>query len=226
MILALTMNYIFSCNNPCRSAGASKKNFRSSRIMTDLPPWRALKAKATKLQMDNELSEQVEWRTPEFILIDKHLRFYKDLLRSTERVELTLSHSGKKEVMEATEDPSEPSRASRDASTRPNVILIPTRTDNDPRMVMMNSDGSVVTRPEYQDETYLREMLSLRGRFNTPGPSKNPSPIGSPKQSGTSTPVNGFGVVKPSPPSSGGPMKPPPPPKAPPPEKRPRMSVG
>ena len=78
MILDLTMNYIFSCNNPCRSAGASKKNFRSSRIMADLPPWRALKAKATKLQMDNELSEQVEWRTPEFILIDKHLRFYKD----------------------------------------------------------------------------------------------------------------------------------------------------
>jgi len=192
--------------------------------MTEIPPWRALKPKSSDTLMSENCEICNEWRLPEVIALEKHVRFYKDLLRSTERVELTLSHSGKKEVTEGTSDPSEPSRSSREASSRHEVIMIPVRTENDPRASLVQKDGSVKTRPEYRDELYLRELVLRRGRIITPVSSRNPSPIGSPKHSGTSTPLNSFGS-KPSPPA-GGPGKPPPPPKAPPPEKRPRMSVG
>ena len=187
--------------------------------MTALPPWHFLKAKGKEIKGADDMTTSLPWTAPGLLNLDKNVRFYRDLLRSTEKVELTLSHSGKKETFESHEDPAEPAKRSTDA--KHTIFNIFVRTEQDPRLEFARPDGTLGTRPEYTDVSYLREVLVRRAQTRTPGSSKNITPVGSPRFSGGS-PV--MVPKKPPPPPPGHPdarPPPPPPPKAPA-EKRPR----
>ena len=165
--------------------------------MTTLPPWHTLKSRPKNTD-EEDLIAAVDWLCPPFLQLDKHVRVYRDLMKSTEKVELTLSHSGKAEVFDTYDDPQDPTRTSHQAAIKPEVILVPIRGDADPRMDCLSAkdEGVVLPRPEYRDSTNLRDILTRRAIQSTPAPSRAGSPLGSPKSAGFSTP-SGFGKITP-----------------------------
>jgi hypothetical protein len=187
--------------------------------MASVAPWHLLKSKQKESVEATEITAKTSWVCPASIQVERHARFYRDLLKSTEKVELTLSHSGKKEKTSTEENPGEPvvnRNGSRDGSE---VILVALRTENDPRLEFLSSDGTVGTRPEYRDERNLTQILITRSQALTPYGSKSATPLSSPKQ----TPVE---PRRPPPPSAPSGARPPPPPRVPPgipPEKRSRQ---
>ena len=183
--------------------------------MATLPPWHALKIRAQPTNDHDSISENVDWVCPSLLNLEKHVRFYRDLLRSTEKVELTLSHSGKKEVAIGGDSPFDPTRPNGDGTVKHDVILVPIKTDLDPRVSLLKPDGSVDTRAEYKDPKHLEELISRRESLAPPAGSKTGSPVGSPR----SRPVVNIVPVGAKPPPPAG-SRPPPPPKAPPPETR------
>jgi hypothetical protein len=187
--------------------------------MASLPPWHRLKQKSKEKNEITPMCAEYEWYLPPLVLLEKHVRSYRDLLRSTEKVELTLSHSGKREVMESTDEPGEPPKPMQEPASKHYVINVDLRTERDPRFVFVTKSGDIHTYPEYEDPTYLVELLRRRAAGATPGGSKALTPIGSPRSNKGRSEA---GFKKPAPPP-GQPVKPPPPPKAPPgppPEKR------
>jgi hypothetical protein len=191
--------------------------------MASLPPWHFLKSKSKESKEADDLHASGEWHAPTELHLDKNVKFYRDLVKSTEKVELTLSHSGKKEVFESYDDPQEPSKRPIEGPAKDFVVNVTVRTDRDPRMEFVTPDGQLLTRPEYSDSGYLREVLTRRAQLTASGSSKNVTPVGSPRYA-NSSPV--MAAKKPPPPPAGQPgvrPPPPPPPKAPPgvpPEKR------
>lgn len=171
------------------------------------PPWLALKKKPKVV----EITASADWEVPSQLHLEKHVRFYRDLLRSTEKVELSLAHSGKEEVFDVYGDPNEPGRGTFDYSKH-RVILVPLRGDMDPRLEFLREDGAVDTRPEYKDLDYLRRLLEQRAQYVTPGASKSATPMGSPigsRHPSPPIPMAPAGAPRPPPPN-----RPPPPPKA------------
>ena len=189
--------------------------------MATLPPWHSLKSRSSPAPDQDVISEEVIWACPPLLNLEKHVRFYRDLLRSTEKVELTLSHSGKKEVMVGGQTPGEPPRTQRDIFAKHDVILVPIKTDLDPRLNHVKADGSVDTRAEYKDPKFLMELFTRRDQMLTPSGSKNASPVSSPRNQ-RPQPLSVLVGFKPPPPAG---ARPPPPPKAPPPEKRLRREM-
>lgn len=183
-----------------------------------------LKAKS-KSTDTSDMEATVEWVCPPFIQLDKHVRFYRDLMKSTEKVELTLSHSGKKEIFEDSESPSEPSKIASDTISRHEVILVPIRADLDPRRDLMDEEHGVRTRKEYTDPEALRQVLIMRAHNATPATSRGASPLTSPRHTQSQVPVatpGAPGTARPPPPPGGPPGSKPPPP---PPPKKPRTEA-
>lgn len=184
--------------------------------MTSLPPWHFLKSKTKEPVDDNGLTASIAWVRPVPLCLEKNVKFYRDLLKSTEKVELTLSHSGKKETFECDDTPRDPERVSRENLGKHTVVLVQLREDNDPRLPYILANRDVDTRPEYKDTEHLMSILLRRAQMATPAGSKSMTPVGSPRNSAEN--VNAS-AKKPPPPPAGSRPPPPPPPKAPP-EKR------
>jgi hypothetical protein len=188
--------------------------------MTTLPPCHLLKSKVKDASEGRVMEPTVVWTKPPSLILEKNVKYYRDLLKSTEKVELTLSHSGKKETFECGESPSEPLKSSSSNNVKHSTILVPVRTDNDPRTAYILGNGDVDTRPEYKDNETLTSILVRRGQTATPTGSKSVTPVGSPKNISRSPSLVAKKPPPPPPPANRPP--PPPPPKAPP-EKRVRQ---
>lgn len=170
------------------------------------PPWLALKKKTKAV----DVVASMDYECPNMIHLEKHVRFYRELLRSTEKVDLSLAHSGKEEVFGAYEDPADPANA-QNGYTAYNVILVPLRGDSDPRLEFLLADGSVDTRAEYKNFQFLQHILDRRNQYMTPIGSKTATPSGSPMASRRSKPPMSLSI----PPPPQRPRSTPPPPEAP-----------
>ena len=188
-----------------------------------LPPWARLKTHAKHVNVIDNSSSNVDWTEPPWLFLDKHFRFYRDLLKSTEKVELSLAHSGKTEVLDSFDDPTDPTEDPQVAVARVIPILVPLRFDQDPRDEFKQPDGRVGIRPEYKDPSYIQKLLLRRESGSIGIPSENPSPSPSPgSRMITESPPVGSDTpparVTPPPPPTAPPNRPPPP-KAPPPNR-------
>ena len=192
--------------------------------MSSPPPWARLKVQAKSTTLKVSESSVSEWVEPPVIQLEKHFKFYRDLLRSTEKVELSLAHSGKSEVLDSFDDPGEPP-IDRQSTIRPfHTILVPLRFGQDPRDEFVMADGRVGTRPEYLDASYLKKLVLTRETDSIISGSEKPSPSPSPGSRITSeSPMRSDSHtiqspkrVTPPPPPTAPPNRPPPP-KAPPP---------
>ncbi len=179
-----------------------------------LPPWALLRAKQSKAPIEttesrDHLEPNAAWVPPVYLQLEKHARYYRDLMKSTEKVELSLAHSGKDEVFDSFDDPLDPPRAP--PSERVQTVLVPIRSDMDPRMSFDDGRRCVGTYPEYCDPTYLRDLLDKRAAACTATPlgSKTATPQGSPRQSPVGM-MSSSSSFRPPPPPMG--ARPPPPP--------------
>jgi hypothetical protein len=188
--------------------------------MTTLPPWAALRNKSTG-PIRTETQARDGWQEPPLLLLDKHLRFYRDLLRSTEKVELSLAHSGKAEIFESLDDPRDPQQTVGASESTFPTIQVPIRFGVDPRSAFLREDGSLSGRPEYYDIKFLSAIFEKRERASvTPLQSNGSTPQPSPQSSAMSAPLIPEGRLfqaPPGPPPGAPPVYRPPPPKAPPP---------
>ena len=90
-----------------------------------------------------------EWYLPSLIALDKHVKYYRDLLRSTEQVELRMAHLGKTELF--TESEASDLQDSGDYIRYP-TILVNLKEDTDPRLSLrVGTDGKVSVPEEYKD---------------------------------------------------------------------------
>ena len=110
------------------------------------PPWAKLKSNTRLRDMNREHAS--EWMEPFLLILDKQYQFFRDLLKSTEKVELSLAHSGKQEVLDSFEDPKDPDNQTNLTSCV-NTIIVPIRFGEDPRNEFLLPDGRIGTRPEY-----------------------------------------------------------------------------
>ena len=206
---------------------AVKKNNLSQEcnLMSAPAPWHLLRSKPKEQEEVREFASDSVWKCPPYIQLDRHVKFYRDLVKSTEKVELTLSHSGKTEVTVCGDSPAEPDIKHELRSRETNVILVPIRGDNDRRLPFIEGGGRVDTRPEFKDRENLVRILLTRRQQMTPHGSKSATPSSSPKQTETG-PGESMLLKRPPPPAGPPGQRPPPPPKAPPaapPEKRLRL---
>lgn len=196
----------------------SRVNFFFGRSRMSLPPWALLRNKQQTVPTETtDIESTIDWSIPPYLNLEKHARYYRDLMKSTEKVELSLAHSGKAEVYDSFEDPADPS--TKYVTEKAHTILVPVRSEFDPRSKFIGESSSsrcVGTYPEYSDPVHLQDLLVRRATAQT-HPSRTPTPTGSPSH----TPL--VAPVKPPPPTGGPPVKPPPPPpKAP--EKKARIA--
>ena len=185
-----------------------------------LPPWARLKSQVKTIGDPVTASPEDDWKEPPELLLEKHFKFYRDLLKSTEKVELSLAHSGKAEVLDSFDDPNDPVVDKMKGNAIVATILVPLRFGRDPREDFVMHDGRVGTRPEYKESSYLVKLRagtendSHVNRYGKHSPL--PSPGSRPQsetQVGSETPP---GRITPPPPPAAPPNRPPPP-KAPPP---------
>jgi hypothetical protein len=175
-----------------------------------LPPWAALRKPPRPEEPIGGIQVTLDWETPPYVQLDRHVRHYRDLLRSTERVELSLAHSGVDEVMDASGDPADPEPSGR--SEKSSVILVPNRDEWDPRISRMDQvDGSVQAREEYRDAAILADLWGRVTPVPTPSRRSFPPP---PPPTGDARPPR----YRPPPPRG-----PPPPPGG---EKKARIEFG
>ncbi len=111
------------------------------------PPWAKLKLNTRLLDTDRDIAPQ--WTEPVLLILDKQYQIYRDLLKSTEKVELSLAHSGKQEVLDSFEDPKDPDNEQSKITPLVRTILVPIRFGDDPRNEFLFPDGRIGTRPEY-----------------------------------------------------------------------------
>ena len=185
-----------------------------------LPPWARLKSLAKTSDNPTEAARPSGWIEPPELSLEKHFKFYRDLLKSTEKVELSLAHSGKTEVLDSFEDPGDPLVDKLAGKCRVQTILVPLRFGRDPRDEFIMHDGRVETRPEYKDSSHLLKLRMGTERDSHIESNGKPSPLPSPvtslqaeTQLGSETPPT---RQTPPPPPTAPPNRPPPP-KAPPP---------
>jgi hypothetical protein len=193
--------------------------------MSGPAPWHLLRSKPKEHEEPKEFAGGSVWICPPYIQLERHVKFYRDLVKSTEKVELTLSHSGKAEVTVCGDSPAEPDNKNNDPKARQSsVILVPLRCEHDPRLPFIDDGGRLDTRPEFKDPENLVRILLNRRQQLTPHGSRSVTPSSSPKQAEAAA---GEPILKRPPPPAAPPgMRPPPPPKAPPigpPEKRLRL---
>jgi hypothetical protein len=193
----------------------------SSKLIMSLPPWHMLRTKPKPAET-TDMGSNVTWVCPPLLQLEKHARFYRDLTRSTEKVELTLSHSGKSEVFSGLDSPSEPSVVHSSKHIKHDVILVPIRGDTDPRWEWKTPDGNLKTPKIYCDKDDLRGILLRRCQYATPMDSRHGTPIGSPVNKPSPSPMSNTSYPRPPPPPGGPGQKPPPPP----PPKKPRVDAG
>jgi len=104
------------------------------------------------------MNESVEWHLPNFVALEKHVKFYRDLLRSTERVELVVAHAGKAEVFAQ----SEASDCETFDRLRYPTVLVTAKEDLDPRLPYRSeSDGRVSVSPDFKDWKLIQRRMDI-----------------------------------------------------------------
>ena len=190
------------------------------------PPWARLKSQSKSANATVPTDSTSVWVEPAQLVLEKHCKFYRDLSKSTEKVELSLAHSGKSEVFDSFDDPLDPVADPTVSASRVATILVPLRFGQDPREEFVMADGRVGTRHEYMDPSYLQKLILRRETGSMVSGSEKPSPSPSPGSRIVQESPTGLDTqsiqsparVTPPPPPTAPPNRPPPP-KAPPPQR-------
>ena len=110
------------------------------------------------------MNENTEWYLPSLLALDKHVKYYRDLSRSTEKVELTMAHAGKRETFDNTEVRD----VSSSTKNRYPTINVTLREELDPRLAFRSKQDNQVRIPnEFKDWKLIQLRLKDDKKMDT-----------------------------------------------------------